>query len=259
MSARALSFGSAAPAYERFRPGYPDELVDEVLAYAGRPLRTALEIGAGTGKATRQFASRGIAVTATDPDPAMLQELRKQVPEAAGVVQAAFEDLPLTPVYDLVFAAASLHWTQPDRRWARVAAMLRRDGIFASFGGQLHLADSDVERAVGAARAQFLADDGVPSPDGTPADSPMQWPGTELLQSDRLTDVRQLTIERRAALSADDYIGHLSTISAYLELPEPVRAHVFDRIRKVLPERVTLVADLTLHLARRRRRRAGRA
>jgi hypothetical protein len=71
--------------------------------------------------------------------------------------------------------------------------------------------------------------------------------------------VRQLTIERRAALSADDYVGHLSTISAYLELPETVREHVFDRIRKVLPERVTLVADLTLHLARRRRRRAGRA
>jgi len=256
---RALSFGSAASAYERFRPGYPDELVDDVLAYAGRPVRTALEIGAGTGKATRQFASRGIAVTATDPDPAMLLELRKQVPETAGVVQAAFEDLPLTPVYDLVFAAASLHWTSPDHRWTRVAAMLRRDGIFASFGGQLHLADPDVERAVGAARAQFVADDGVPSPDGTPADSPMQWPGTELLQSDRFTEVRQSTIERRAALSADDYIGHLSTISAYLQLPETVREHVFDRIRNVLPERVTLVADLTLHLARRRRRRALRA
>ncbi len=52
-----------ASTYETFRPGYPDELVDEVLAYAGRPLRTALEIGAGTGKATRAFARRGIAVT----------------------------------------------------------------------------------------------------------------------------------------------------------------------------------------------------
>ena len=53
---RALSFGSVAAAYERFRPGYPDALVDQVLTYAGRPVRTALEIGAGTGKATRAFA-----------------------------------------------------------------------------------------------------------------------------------------------------------------------------------------------------------
>jgi SAM-dependent methyltransferase len=250
MPERALSFGSVASAYERFRPGYPDELVDEVLAYAGRAVRTALEIGAGTGKATRVFAGRGIAVTATDPDQAMLRELRKHVPEAVATVQATFEDLPLTPVYDLVFAAASLHWTEPDHRWSRVVAMLKRDGIFASFGGQMHLADSDVERAVWAARSQFLADDQVPPPDGTPAGSPMQWPGTELAQSDQFTDVRQSSIERRATVSARDYVGHLSTISAYLELPDPVREHVLGRILEVLPERVTLVADITLHLAR---------
>jgi hypothetical protein len=51
-------------------------------------------------------------------------------------------------------------------------------------------------------------------------------------------------------MSALDYVGHLSTISAYLELPVSVRERVLDRIHAVLPERVTLVADLTLHLAR---------
>jgi SAM-dependent methyltransferase len=250
MVPRALSFGSVASAYEQFRPGYPDELVDEVLAYAGRPVRTALEIGAGTGKATRVFASRGIAVTATEPDAEMLVELRKHVPATVATVQGAFEDLPLTSTYDLVFAAASLHWTDPADRWSRVAALLNPDGIFASFGGPMSLADKAVEEAVRAARSQFLADDGIPSPDGTPTDSPMQWPGTELLRSNRFIDVRQSTIERRTTMSAVDYVGHLSTISAYLELPASTRERVLDRIREVLPEQVTLVADLTLHLAR---------
>jgi SAM-dependent methyltransferase len=250
MVERALSFGSAASAYEQFRPGYPDELVDEVLTYAGLPVRTALEIGAGTGKATRVFAGRGIAVTATDPDAAMLVELRRHVPATVATVQGAFEDLPLTSTYDLVFAAASLHWTDPADRWSRVAALLNPDGIFASFGGQMLLADKTVEEAVRAARSQFLADDDVPSPDGTPTDSPMQWPGTELLRSNRFIDVRQSTIERRTSMSAVDYLGHLSTISAYLQLPVSARERVLDRIRAVLPERVTLVADLTLHLAR---------
>ena len=62
MPGRALGFGMVAEAYERFRPGYPAELFDVVMTYAGRPVRTALEIGAGTGKATRLFAQRGIAV-----------------------------------------------------------------------------------------------------------------------------------------------------------------------------------------------------
>jgi SAM-dependent methyltransferase len=250
MGNRALSFGSVASAYERFRPGYPDELVDAVLAYAGRPVRTALEIGAGTGKATRVFSRRGIAVTATEPDPAMLAELRNHLPDGVATVQAPFEDLPLAPAFDLVFAAASLHWTRPENRWSRVAAMLTSQGIFASFGGQMDIADPDIRQAVRVARSQFLADDEIPSPDGTPADSPMHWPGTELTRSDQFTDVRQSTIERRATISADDYIGHLSTISAYLELPSSVRAVVFDQIRTVLPDQVTLVADLTLHVAR---------
>jgi hypothetical protein len=78
----------------------------------------------------------------------------------------------------------------------------------------------------------------------------MQWPGTELGQSDLFIDVRQSTIERRTTMSARDYVCHLSTVSAYLELPVPVRERVFDRILEVLPESVTVVSDLTLHLTR---------
>jgi SAM-dependent methyltransferase len=252
MKRRALHFGSVASAYEKFRSGYPEALVDEVLAYAGHPVRTALEIGAGTGKATRAFTARGVAVTATDPDQAMLAELSVHVPPPVLTVRASFEDLPLTSAYDLVFAAASLHWTQPHGRWRRVAAMLEQNGTFASFAGQLLLADPGVEQAVRAARSAFLASDDVPSPDGTPADSSMQWPGTELVASDLFTDVRQSSFERRAVLSAHHYIGHLSTVSAYLELPGPTRERVLARILSVLPERVAVVADVTLHLARLR-------
>jgi SAM-dependent methyltransferase len=247
---RALSFGPVAAAYERYRPGYPERVVDEVLAYTRRPIGTALEIGAGTGKATRRFAERGIAVTATDPDAEMLAELRKHVPSTVSTTQAALEDLPLTHTYDLVFAAASLHWTEPLHRWSRVSALLGKHGVFAAFGGQLHLEDSAVGEAVRTARCPFVPDDGVPSPDGTPDDSPMQWPGTELTRSDQFEDIRQLTMERRLVMSGSDYVGHLSTISAYLQLSVTVREHVFSRIRNVLPSQVTLNADLTLHLAR---------
>ena len=79
----------------------------------------------------------------------------------------------------------------------------------------------------------------------------MQWPGTELVDSDLFTDVRQAVIERRLSWPAHDYVGHLATISAYLELSEPLRDQVLAEILDALPGRVDLVADLTLHLARR--------
>ena len=250
MVERALSFGAVAAAYERFRPGYPDRLVDEVLVYAAAPVRSALEIGAGTGKATRAFAARGISVTASDPDPAMLTELRRHVPASVATIQASFEDLPLGERYDLVFAGAAMHWTRPEGRWARIAALLHARGVLASFGGQMHLDDSAVADAVRTAREPYLADDDHPSPDGTSETAPMQWPGTEISQSVHFTDVREVTIERPVHLSARDYIGHLSTISAYRQLSDETRAIVFERISHVLPAVVTLKADVVLHLAR---------
>lgn len=251
MSSRALRFGSAATAYERFRPAYPDALVDEVLAYAGHPVASALEIGAGTGKATRVFAARGIVVTATDPDAAMLAVLRRHVPDSVRTVRATLEDLRLTLGHDLVYAAAALHWTRPEGRWERVASLLVPGGVFASFGGPTRLADPALEEALRAAREPFLPDDEVPAPDGTPAESPLQWPGTELSATTLFTDVRQVVLERRTTVPSTDFVGLLSTVSAYLELEADLREEVLRRIHHVLPERVALAADITLHLARR--------
>lgn len=252
MSGRARSFGMMAEAYERFRPEYPVELFDAVMAYAGQPVRTALEIGSGTGKATRLFARRGVPVVATEPDGSMLAELRKHVPANVRTVRAAFEDLRPGARYGLVYAAAALHWTNPEGRWSRMATLLEPDGVFASFGGPVRPADPAVAEAVRAARAPFLESDEIPSPDGTPPGHDMQWPGTELRRSEWFTDVQQSVIERRLTMSARDYVGHLSTVSAYLVLPASEREHVFDRITQVLPETVDVAADIVVHCARRR-------
>jgi SAM-dependent methyltransferase len=248
---RALTFGSAAAAYERFRLGYPDDVADAILEYAGTPVRTALEIGAGTGKATRLLVTRGIAVTATDPDAAMLTELRRHVDPPPTTRQAAFEDLVPPPTYDLVYVAAALHWTSDNGRWPRMAGLLTPNGVFAGIGGPVRLADPELENVVADARAPWLADDAVPSPDGTPASSILQWPGTELQRSDEFGDVRQVVLERSLTIPADRYVGILSTVSAYLQLPGNDRSQALEAVRGALPPEVGLVADVHLHLARR--------
>ena len=108
-----------------------------------------------------------------------------------------------------------------------------------------------MEAAVHEARRPYLDTDDVPSPDGTPPTEPMQWPGTELERSPQFGDVQQHVIECRTSLSARDYVGHLSTVSAYLQLPADQRRGALERILAVLPDPVELTADITLHLARR--------
>jgi SAM-dependent methyltransferase len=252
MTQRRLTFGAVAAAYEQFRPDYPCAVVDIVLDYAARPVQSALEIGAGTGKATRAFARREIAVTATDPDPAMLVELRQHVPAAVTTLTAAFEQLPLGSTYDLVFAAASLHWTPAVDRWSRVAALLVPGGVFANLGGPFELADPQLAAAVADARSELLPDDVIRAPEPDGSGSALRWPGNELTHSPLFTDVRQVEVSRRLELSADDYIAHLGTVSAFLTLAESDRRTALADIRAVLPERVAIAADLSVHLARLR-------
>ena len=80
----------------------------------------------------------------------------------------------------------------------------------------------------------------------------MQWPGTELRLSEWFADVQQFVIERRLTMSARDYVGHLSTISAYLDLPTSAQEQAYSQIMQVLPGTVEVAADITVHLARRR-------
>ena len=248
MTQRRLTFGAVAEAYEQFRPGYPDAVVDVVLDYAARPVRSALEIGAGTGKATRVFARREIIVTATDPDPAMLVELRRHLPVATRAL--AFEQLPLDSRYDLVFAAASLHWTTAADRWPRVAALLVPGGVFANLGGGFELADPELAAAAADARSGLLPDAVIRAPQPHASGSALRWPGNELADSSWFTDVRQVDIPRRLELSADEYIGYLGTVSAFLTLSASDRRTVFANVRAVLPAQVSVAADVDVHLAR---------
>src|SRR5215470_16044453 len=91
-SVRARSFGVAAAAYDKYRPRYPDRLIDDVVAML--PGRRVVEIGAGTGIATAAFAARGVAMTCVEPDPAMAAVLSAKLAGSADlhVDVATFED-----------------------------------------------------------------------------------------------------------------------------------------------------------------------
>ncbi len=103
----ARSFGLVAATYEAGRPGYPSE----ALAWLVRsPRQQVLEVGAGTGKLTREVVAAGHRVMATEPSPEMLALLRESVPRAWSV-RARAEALPaVSRSVDTVLAAQSFHW-----------------------------------------------------------------------------------------------------------------------------------------------------
>jgi SAM-dependent methyltransferase len=254
MTIRALTFGTDAAGYERHRPGYPDSLIAMIIGYAALPIRTALEVGAGTGKATRAVAAHKITVIASEPDPRMLDVLREQT---AGLpvrtMVGTFEQLPLDELagqVQLVYAAAAWHWTDPATRWDRLAAILPAGGTAAFFGGELELADPEV-------RARFQqAIGGDADPHAGPQLNPVNrvgwaWPANEIAEDDRFEAIEEHTIPRRLQFSRDDFIGHIGTQSRFLVIEPEQRKSIFERVRSAMPDTIEFVSDLVLHLARR--------
>jgi SAM-dependent methyltransferase len=245
---RGLLFGAAAESYERFRPGYPDEVVDRTLDYAGRHVRTAIEVGSGTGKATRAFASRGIHITALEPDWNMFLVLqRESVAMPVTPVHSRFEDYDGPPV-DVVYAASAWHWTEPTNRWSRTARLLVQGGVLASFGRPMALVDEDLRAAVEEVRRPVIPDESLPHPEGVEG---REWPASELDRSDLFTDVQELCLPREVVVPPKEYVGYLSTVSAYLQLTVRQRQDVLLRIAELLPEQVRLDAGVRLCLARK--------
>lgn len=128
LSRLSRSFGPVAAAYDRGRPGFPAEAVRWLV---GREAATVLELGAGTGKLTRELVALGHDVHATDPDPAMLGVLQKSLPDVPTSVAGA-EEIPLPDrSVDVVVAAQAFHWFDHERALPEIARVLRPGGYVA--------------------------------------------------------------------------------------------------------------------------------
>jgi SAM-dependent methyltransferase len=111
VSERGRSFETVAGAYERHRPDYPEEALRWATQLLGLGAGArVLDVGAGTGKLTRGLVALGLEVVAVEPGAPMLDELRREVPEA-DALEGPAESIPLPDAsVDAAFAGQAFHW-----------------------------------------------------------------------------------------------------------------------------------------------------
>jgi SAM-dependent methyltransferase len=133
-----FTFEQVASVYSRARPAYPDALIDDVVSYADlKPNDRILEVGCGTGQATKSFAKRGFPILATDPGSEMLRGARESLAGFSNVefLETTFEAWPTDrAAFRLIIAAQSWHWVSPEVRFSKAAEALAPGGSLAVFG-----------------------------------------------------------------------------------------------------------------------------
>jgi SAM-dependent methyltransferase len=131
-------FNEVPELYDRVRAGYPDELFADLVAVTGMDERSSvLEVGCGTGQATRSLAALGCSVTAVEAGAEMAALARRRLAALRNVdvETSRFEDWDERGArFDVLVAASSWHWVDPSIGWRRAHDVLRPGGWMALIG-----------------------------------------------------------------------------------------------------------------------------
>ncbi|MFC2079235.1 class I SAM-dependent methyltransferase [Candidatus Bipolaricaulota bacterium] len=133
-NARVL-FDQATAAYDEARPGYPPELIDELVELTQLPADARiLEIGCGTGQITTPLAERGYEIVAIELGEnlaRMATENLKAFP-IARVIHSSFEEWSVDEAsFDLVVSAQAFHWIDPEIGYPKIRRLLKDSGHLA--------------------------------------------------------------------------------------------------------------------------------
>jgi SAM-dependent methyltransferase len=124
-----------ADVYDRYRPSPPSEVLDVLTVVAGveRP-GLVVDLGCGTGLATRAWAERVDEVIGVEPNPRMLERARAATEQSNVRYVEAFGAETRLPDgrADLVTSFQSFHWMEPQPVLAEAARILRDGGVFAA-------------------------------------------------------------------------------------------------------------------------------
>lgn len=209
---RATSFAGVAEAYERSRPGYPD---DAVRWLVGADPLAVLDLGAGTGKLTRSLVSFGHEVTAVEPLPEMVAELRSAVPGIEVLVGGA-EAIPLpTGSIDVVTVAQAFHWFDQELALREIARVLRPNGRVALVWNTRDESESWVAELSDAMVGRTGVDAGVVHPiDASGLFGPVEHAVFSHVQEVSREGLRELVLSRShcAVLSEEERVPVLARV-----------------------------------------------
>ncbi len=129
-----------ASSYDRVRPTPPPALLDLLTQLIDTPHPAlVVDIGSGTGLSTAIWGERAGRVIGIDPNADMRKEALRKIEDHPYAAQIEYREgfahqtgLP-DGCADIVTAAQSFHWMEPNATLVEIARILRPGGLFAAY------------------------------------------------------------------------------------------------------------------------------
>ena len=245
---RRTHFDEIVVKYDNIRPEYPNEMIEDVIKYSRNRIGKALEIGAGTGKATSRFLNAGFDVTAVEIGENMVKFLQERFKRYTrfNTIISSFEDAILDDnSFDLIYAASAFHWVDPEIGCPKMLHLLRNGGVCALLRYNFNTRPLEGEELYEEYQAVFekyyysyykwknkttkLAHELLNTPRKI-----LDGYGFEDLREYKFEDISMKFYDTVLNYSTDEYIELLDKMSDNRALPEDNRIALYDSIRNIV-------------------------
>ncbi len=256
------TFDSVSSVYDKMRPGYVSELYEKIFGYVHIDKNSrAVEIGSGSGQATRPVLDTGCQLTAVEYGENLSELLREKFKEYPNliVMTGKFEDMTFAEnAYDLVFSATAFHWIPEDTGYRKVFSMLRQGGAFARFANHpcISKKDAALAQAIEVAYDKYYYSYYPDKKRGTVTEytEAQSEETANIAGKYGFSDIQSHLFYRERVFSADEYIQLLGTYSDHIAIEKGVREEFFSKIKEAINAhggRLVISDTLDLQLARK--------
>lgn len=233
LSLRA-TFDREAELYYRARPAPPPALLRAILEQGHLTAgNRVLEVGCGTGQATRPLAEHGLKVHALELGPALAERARKALADYPDVTveTIAFEDYRSETPFDALVSVQAFHWLEPVAGLTQAASLLKSGGALLLAWHQDRPQDTAFERAVDPVYRRYEAPRELKRP--TPNETPGRFT-QQLTTSAEFAGLRVSRFPWQETYPKTRYLELLQTFSNVQAMAPDVRADFLREIAQAV-------------------------
>lgn len=225
--AARVGFARSADAYERRRPGYPDEAIQYLVAHLAARGRV-LDLAAGTGKLTRPLLASGLDVVAVEPVP----DMRAALPGTVRALDGTAEAIPLADgSVDAVTVGQAFHWFDGKKALDEIHRVLRPRGMLGLIWNR-RLEDDPVNRRITELLEPYRGD--------VPTHRHDAW-RSAFERTALFEPLEERVFANEQVLDAEAMEGRIGSISFIAALEPDARSRVLERARSLAGDGTVVV------------------
>ncbi|WP_297635947.1 class I SAM-dependent methyltransferase [uncultured Clostridium sp.] len=250
-----LKFNEDALNYEKYRPGYPKELFEELINYAQLDKSSkVIEIGCGTGQATLPILKIGCNVMAIELGNNLATYTKEKFKRYDNfkIINDDFINYNIEEnKFDLVYCATAFHWLPIEEKYKKIKNILKKDGVLAIFWNHPFVSrNNDITNV----KSKEIYDKYKPSKEKAIEFSQKDCKKyIEELKNFGFKEVISKVYYRKRTLTSEEYIGLINTYSDHRALEEKIKYNFEKDMREAIDSvggKINIYDTIDLYLAK---------